>query len=86
MGQTSKEMARRPALPERGVSAFFIVKCHAPRKKPRFEGQLCDGFVGRYPHAVRFVRIIDHSDVARSSSFVAPCQQCGRLHELVRGS
>ncbi len=80
------EMARRPALPERGVPAFFVVRCRAPRKKPWFEGQLCDGFVARYPHPVLFSRIIDHSDAARSTSFVAPCQQCGKLHELVRGS
>ena len=77
-------MAQRPADPETGTPAFFVVRCHAERKPPRFEGDRCGGFVARFPYPVRFVRIVGHSDAARSTSFVMACKSCRRLHELVR--
>ena len=80
-------MAQRPAYPENGTSAFFVVRCRAPRKPARFDGDKCNGFVARYPHPVAFVGFVKHSDDARPSSYVAHCRSCGRLHELeLRGS
>ena len=67
-----------------GLPAVFVVECYAERKPSRFEGDKCDGFVARFPHSVRFVRLIDHSDFAHSTHFVMACKSCGRLHELVR--
>lgn len=76
------EMARRPANPKGGEPAFFVVSCHAPRKRARFEDDRCDGFVGRFPGPMKVLRLIGHSDEARSSSYVASCKSCGQLHEL----
>ena len=76
-------MAQRPTDPETGTSAAFVVRCHGERKPPRFDGDMCPGFVARFPYPVRFVRFVDHSDDASPSSYVAHCRSCRRLHELV---
>ena len=76
------EMAQRPADPETGMPAFFVVRCYGARKPSRFDGDLCGGFVARFPYAVRLVRLIEHSDAARSRSFVVACKSCCQLHEL----
>ena len=75
-------MARRPANPPEGAPAFFVVRCRGERKKPRCVGDLCDGFVGRFPYPVRFVRLLRHSRKAGPTSTVTPCRACGTLHEL----
>ena len=87
MEDIGRKMAQRPADPETGTPAFFVVRCRAPRKPSRYKGDKCGGFVARFPYPVDFVGLVDHSDDASPSSYVAHCRSCKRLHEFeVRGS
>ena len=76
------QMAQRPADPETGTPAFFIVRCHAARKPARFDGDMCDGFVARFPYPVEFVGFLEHSDGASPRSYVGHCMSCRQLHEF----
>lgn len=62
----------------------MIVKCRAPRRRPRHDGDTCDGFVARLPFDVMVCALPKHSDDADPDHLVAPCTNCGTLHEMQR--
>lgn len=61
-----------------------VVWCSAIRKPPRFAGQRCNGFVGRFAGPVRVVALVLHSRDADPGHDVIPCRRCGFLHEIRR--
>jgi hypothetical protein len=71
-------------LVSRGGGASVVIRCRAPARQPRFDGELCNGFVAKVPYDVRVCGLPKHSDLADASHLVVPCSNCGTLHELMR--
>lgn len=61
-----------------------VVYCSAPRKPPRFSGQRCNGFVGRFSGPVRVLGLLVHSDDVAEGCDAVACRRCGFLHEIRR--
>lgn len=61
---------------------YVVITCRAPRRRPRFDGDQCGGFVARLPFAARVCGLPRHSDQAEPGHLVAPCKACGTLHEI----
>lgn len=59
-----------------------VITCRAPRRRPRWDGDQCGGFVARVPFVARVCGLPRHSDQARPGHLVAPCRRCGTLHEI----
>lgn len=59
-----------------------VVTCRAPRRRPRWDGERCGGFVARLPYLGRVVGLPRHSDQANPGNVVASCRSCGTLHEI----
>lgn len=62
----------------------MIIRCRAPARRPRYDGELCNGFVAKVPYDVRVCGLPKHSDRANPEHLVAPCASCGALHEMMR--
>jgi hypothetical protein len=60
------------------------IRCQAPRKRLRFDGDKCGGFVGTVPAILRprVVGLVAHSDLSHPDHLTHPCQRCGFLHEI----
>jgi hypothetical protein len=58
------------------------IRCRAPRKRPRFEGDTCDGFVADVPAGSRFIRMVEHSREKAEGNTVCACDRCSSLHEI----
>lgn len=59
-----------------------VVRCIAPRRPLRFEGDACGGFVGRFARPVRVIGLLGHSDLTMPGHDAVPCSRCGFLHEI----
>jgi len=62
----------------------MVIRCRAPARRPRYDGELCNGFVAKVPYSVRVCGLPKHSDRANADHLVVPCSSCGTLHELMR--
>jgi hypothetical protein len=58
------------------------ITCRAPRRVPRYEGDVCSSFVARVADGSRFVRIVQHSSEGAEGNTVSPCRRCKVLHEI----
>lgn len=58
------------------------IRCRALRKRPRFEGDACAGFVADVPAGSRFVRTVAHSREKAEGNTVCACDRCSTLHEI----
>jgi hypothetical protein len=60
-------------------------RCEAPRKRPRFDGDKCCGFVIDLPVWMqgRFLGLLAHSSLRRDPDSITPaCARCGFVHEI----
>jgi hypothetical protein len=71
------------AVPEMG-GVNVEIRCQAPRKRLRFDGDTCGGYVGTVPAVLRprVVGLVAHSDLSHPDHATIPCQRCGFLHEI----
>lgn len=62
----------------------MILRCQAPRRRLRFDGDTCGGFVARLPDALapRLVGLVAHSDLSAPEHLTMACNRCGFLHEV----
>lgn len=62
----------------------MILRCQAPRKPLRFDGDRCNRFVANVPDALRprIVGLVAHSDLSHPDHLSVPCRGCGFLHEI----
>jgi hypothetical protein len=67
------------------VAESLTVRCIAPRKRLRFDGDTCHGFVASLPTwmAPELLGLLAHSDLRREpDTITAPCARCGYVHEI----
>lgn len=61
------------------------IRCHAPRKHPRFEGDHCGGYVAEIPAwfgPVVVARLSHSRERTRPDTLTTACTRCGAVIEI----